>query len=307
MSGYREWRERRVATNGVILHCLEAGPDEGPLVVLLHGFPDCARSWRFQAGPLADAGYHVVAPNLRGYDGSSRPEGIEPYRLREVVQDIAGLVTATAPGRAALLGGHDWGGVVAWRLAVTQPSLVQRLAIVNAPHPSLMRRELARNPRQMMRSAYALFFQLPVLPELLLRARGFALLRRAVVGGTRPGTVDATDWEQLRASLEAKGALTAALNYYRAAPLPSRARGERAPARSDVVAQPGVVAWGARDPFLGTRLLDGLAGKAPATRVLRLPDAGHWAHWDAADDVTAAFLDLLRLPARSSPSSAEPR
>lgn len=290
------WRERRVPTNGMVLHCLEAGEEGEPLVVLLHGFPDCAHSWRFQGGALAAEGYHVVAPNLRGYDGSSRPQGVEAYQVREIATDIAELIPALRASRAALVVGHDWGGVTAWRLALEHGALVERLGILNAPHPVLMARALTRNPGQMIRSLYALFFQLPVLPELLLRAGGLRLVRRAIASRVRAGTFLPEDWGHIESALGARGALTAALNYYRAA---GRRRKSGALARESPAAAravPGVVVWGERDPFLSPSLLAGLGEVAPRMCVVRVPWAGHWVHWDAPGQVTEALLGVLREP-----------
>lgn len=284
-----------MATNGIVLHCRVAGPARAPLVVLLHGFPDCAHSWRFQVGALAAAGHRVIAPNLRGYDGSSRPAGIAAYTLNTLAADVAGLVRAEGAGRAALVVGHDWGGVIAWRLAAQHPELVARLAIVNAPHPQLMRRELSRNPGQMLRSLYVAFFQLPKIPELLLGARDFALLERSLRRQVRAGALTAEDWAVMRDALAAPGVLTAAVNYYRAA-----ARRELLRARSPggmpapgPMRVPGVVLWGERDPFLSTALLRGLDAVAPAMRIERLAEAGHWAHWDELGRVNDALLALL--------------
>ena len=165
---------RRVSLERLTLHYVEAG--SGVPVVLLHGFPEFWYSWRHQIAALAAAGYRPIAPDLPGYNESDKPTGIASYRLELLVDDIARFIGAVAGGPAAVVG-HDWGGVIAWELAMRRPELVTRLAILNAPHPAAFHREL-QTPRQLLRSWYALFFQLPWLPEWLAAARNYALLRR---------------------------------------------------------------------------------------------------------------------------------
>src|SRR4029453_11928318 len=149
------------------LHYVEAG--EGPLVVLLHGFPEFWFSWRLQIAPLAAAGFRVVAPDLRGYNLSSRPAGVEAYGADRLAADIRGLIRELG-SESALLVGHDWGGTVAWATAMNHPEVVDRLATLNAAHPRRLQQGL-RNPRQLLRSSYFFSFQLPGLPERRVRAR----------------------------------------------------------------------------------------------------------------------------------------
>ena len=284
---------------GLTLRCLVAG--DGPLVVLLHGFPDAPESWRFQQPALAAAGYRVVAPALRGYGGSGRPAPVAAYAVDRLAADVAALIGA-AGGRAALVAGHDWGGVVAWHLAAHHPALVERLAVLNAPHPAAFAREL-RRPDQMARSLYALFFQLPWLPEALLRRRDYALVRRSVARAVhRPGAFTAADWASVRTALAAPGALSAALAYYRAMgrsvgrTLLRRGRVRAVAGDPRPIVAPTLLLWGDRDPFLTTRFTTGLEPWVPRLTVRHLPDAGHWVHWDEADAVTAALLAWCAAP-----------
>src|SRR5579884_3024966 len=160
------WTHRHASVNGVRLHYVEAG--RGPLVVLLHGFPEFWYSWRHQIPALAAAGFRVLAPDLRGYNESDKPPGVAAYGLERVAGDVAALVRHAGERRAAVVG-HDWGGGIAWWLAMHRPDVVGRLAVLNAPHPAAFRREL-RTPGQLLRSWYVFFFQLPALPEWLFRA-----------------------------------------------------------------------------------------------------------------------------------------
>jgi pimeloyl-ACP methyl ester carboxylesterase len=174
---------RWIDVGGLRLHCVEAGT--GPLVVLLHGFPEFWYAWRHQIPALADAGYRVVAPDLRGYNTSDKPSRVRDYRPRVLVQDVADLIVALGAGSAAVAG-HDWGGGLAWLLAMQHPKRVERLVLLNAPHPVRFLKGL-RSPRQLRRSWYILAFQLPWLPERLVAARDFQALR-----WIRPKTSTAT-------------------------------------------------------------------------------------------------------------------
>jgi pimeloyl-ACP methyl ester carboxylesterase len=177
--------EVNLATNGIQLHAVEAGPRDGPLVILLHGFPEFWWGWRRQIEPLAAAGLHVLAPDQRGYNLSDRPAGVAAYDLDTLAADVIGLADA-AGQRKVMLVGHDWGGLVAWWTASRHPHRVDRLVVLNAPHPAVMGAYMRRHPSQMLRSSYVGFFQLPFIPERLLAAGDFALMRRALRRSSRP-------------------------------------------------------------------------------------------------------------------------
>jgi epoxide hydrolase 4 len=276
---------------GVPLHVARAGT--GPPVILLHGFPDDWRTWRPQLEPLVEAGFSVWLPDLRGYGGSGRPSGRAAYQLRWLVGDVVAIVRATGAPRVRL-GGHDWGGVVAWAVAGAHGELLDRLVIFNAPHPELYARRV-RRPGQLLRSWYAAFFLLPALPERVLAARDFAVLRRLLrrVPARRAFSEDEIDGYV--AAMAQPGALTAALNYYRAnvaALGAARRRAARIEAETLVI-------WGERDVALSTSLLDGLAEVAPRSRVHRIAEAGHWVHREAASETNEVLLEFLGGAARS--------
>jgi pimeloyl-ACP methyl ester carboxylesterase len=165
------------------LHCAFAGPEDGPLVVLLHGFPEFWWSWRHQIPALAAAGFRVVAPDMRGYNLSDKPLGVEAYRIEKLVGDVAGLIRALGRERAHIVG-HDWGAVVAWEFAMRRPEMTERLAVLNVPHPREMLKGL-RRPAQLRKSWYIFFFQLPAVPERLLAQNDFAFLRKTFKGYPR--------------------------------------------------------------------------------------------------------------------------
>lgn len=277
----------RLRANGLSFHAALAGPTEGPLVVLLHGFPEFWYGWRHQIGPLAAAGFRVLAPDQRGYNLSDKPEGIAAYALDRLAEDIAGLATAVGRKRFAVVG-HDWGGVVAWHLARRFPDRVERAAVLNAPDPATMDRFARSRPRQLARSWYVAFFQLPALPEAVLRAGGFAWLRQALRASSRPGTFTDADLARYRAAWEQPGALTAMLNWYRALRLRPRV-GAAGP-----VEPPVRVIWGDGDRFLERELADlGAAGCARG-QALHLPEATHWIQHEEPERVNRLLIEFLR-------------
>lgn len=282
--------EGHAAVNGVRLHYVEAGA--GPLVLLLHGFPEFWYCWRHQIPALAAAGFRVIAPDLRGYNLSDKPAGVASYRMSLLVEDVAGLIRHAGAERAIVVG-HDWGGAIAWKLAIERPDLVERLAILNAPHPAAFRREL-RQPRQFFRSLYVFYFQLPWLPEWSLRRNDFAgldrVFRRQPV---RRGAFTAEDVRLYKQALAVPGAATAALNYYRAAiRFPT-------PPGDDVrpIVAPTLLIWGLRDPYLGVDLTRGLDRWVRDLRIVRLPNASHWVQNDATEEVNRLLLGFVGGPA----------
>jgi pimeloyl-ACP methyl ester carboxylesterase len=275
-------------------------------VLLLHGFPDFWYVWREQIPALARGGFRVVAPDLRGYNRSGKPRGVGSYSVAVLARDVERLVRHCGASRAAVVG-HDFGGAAGWLFAMRQPAMLDRLAVLNAPHPLRFARA-ALDPRQGVRSWYMLLFQLPWLPERLLRAGEFAALRwllRSSPGHGGPGPA------QMQRYLEAwrqPGALTGALNHYRAllrsGPLDLR----RALRRIDA---PVLVVWGERDRFARPELAEPDRAWVPRARVHRLPDAGHWVQLDRPTRVNALLLSFLGAPAArdAAPpgSRADPR
>lgn len=280
-------RHERIRADGLDLHVACAG--SGPPVLLLHGFPEHWRCWQHQIEPLARAGFSVFAPDLRGYNLSDRPLTRDAYHLRHLVADVAALVRATGHPRAHIVG-HDWGGVIAWAFAGAHPELLDKLVILNAPHMEIYLRKVWRPP-QLFRSWYVLFFQIPGLPEWLLSAGGCRAIREMFRQTTyRDRALSAADIDACIDALSQPGALTAALNYYRAN---IRSRSGLRLARSARVAAETLVIWGEQDRALDVGLLDGLARIAPRARVYRIPDAGHWVQNEAPEEVNLALVGFL--------------
>lgn len=278
------WRARRVATNGVTLHVVEAGPEDGAPVVLLHGFPEFWWAWRHVIGPLADAGRRVIAPDMRGYDQSDAPTGVANYRADVLADDIAGLADALSLERFDLVG-HDWGGLVAWNVASRHPDRLRRLVIMDAPHPDVWGRFAASHPTQALRSAYVGWFQLPVAPEAALSVFGYAGLKTTLRATARPGVFTDAVLARYREAWARPGRVTAMLNYYRALRLGTDAAGR--------IATPALILWGGRDGFLDDRLATASAERCDDARVVIVEDATHWLHLEEPARVAAEIERFL--------------
>lgn len=278
-------RHQVLAVNGQQLYAASAGPRDGPLLMLLHGFPEMSYGWRHQIGPLAAAGWHVVAPDQRGYGWSSKPRGRHAYALERLADDIVALARAFGHQRVRLVG-HDWGGIVGWTLLSRGDGFVQRAAILNAPHPATLLAEALLHPTQMARSAYVGFFQWPWLPEWLLSIADHALLQRALIASSRPGTFSAEELAVYRQAWRMDGALSAMLGWYRAIGL--------APSfGSAPIEAPVRIVWGDRDTALNAGLAERAAARCRRAQVFHLPDASHWLHHEHSARVNALLLDFL--------------
>ncbi len=223
--GYAEVGDQR-------LHYVETG--EGPLVILLHGFPEFWYGWRLQLEPLAAAGFRVVAPDLRGYNLSSKPDGVAAYASDQLVADIRGLIRERGAESAHLVG-HDWGGTVAWDLAMNHPEVVDRLAILNAAHPRKLSEGL-HHPGQLRKSWYFFFFDLPDLPESVVHANHWHFFRHFLHDAQPPYTPE--EMERYVEAWSQPGAATGMINYYRASVRQSQKKAHRGDS-PDQCAHPG--------------------------------------------------------------------
>lgn len=273
--------------DGIRLHVAAMGTGEP--VVLLHGFPEFWYSWRHQLPALAAAGYRSLAPDLRGYSDSQRPSGVRSYAGDRLVSDIQQLIEKYAGGKANVVG-HDWGGIIAWRLTTVRPDLVRKLVILNAPHPAAYRRVMLTNPVQWLRSLYVLVFQVPWLAEWLVSAGDFGLMERAFkYQPTDRSAFTEQDIARYKAALRQTGAVTAALNYYRAAlRYPGQIFGDPQVARV-----PTMLIWGERDPFLSRQLTKHLDRWVLDLPIEYLPEASHWVQNDAPLMVNRLLIEFL--------------
>lgn len=282
------WREARHDVNGVHLHTIEAGEAGASVVMLLHGFPDFWWGWRRQIDPLAAAGYHVVVPDMRGYNSSDAPQEVAAYRLDLLAADVLGLADTYGAERFHLVG-HDWGAIVSWWVAARHPDRLGRMVVMDGPHPDVSIRQLLARPTQALRSTYVAFFQIPRVPEAVLSARGFAALRAAMrreahEGAFEPGALDryAEAWSH-------PGSLTGMLNYYRAL------RHHRAGAPSRI-APPTLILWGENDTFLEHHVAEQSLELCDAGRMVVIEDSTHWLHLEQPDRVNAEILGFLAEP-----------
>ena len=290
--------ELAVAANGIRFHALAAGPDDGPLVLCLHGFPELARSWRHQLPALAAAGYRAVAPDMRGY-GDTELRG--PYDIGTLSRDVTGLVSALGRERAVLVG-HDWGGAVAWATAARRPEVVERLVAINCPPASALFTAMRRSRSQLRKSWYVLFFQLPWWPERRMAADGAAVVARALVGGShRRDAWPPDELEAYRAAFARPGRAKAAIDWYRTAFRRSVRPRRRHGSPLRVVART-LILWGIEDRFLDRELIAPEAlrpaladGNVP--EVVWIEDAGHFVQNEAPERVNAELLRWLG-PAR---------
>ncbi|MET0519186.1 MAG: alpha/beta fold hydrolase [Burkholderiaceae bacterium] len=279
----------------ITLSCRAAGPIGAPRLVFLHGFPEAAFVWDALMLQLAGR-FRCIAPNLRGYERSSSPHEVEAYRVKHLMADIAGLIAATGEGPLAALVAHDWGGAVAWNLAVQQPALMRQLVIINSPHPGTFLRELQLNPAQREASAYMNFFCRPDA-EALLAEDDYARLWPFFTNMGDAGWLDEATRQRYR-EVWGQG-LRGALNYYRASPLrpptaddPGACAVQFAP-EFVTVKLPTLVVWGEADTALPVGLLDGLERFVPQLRLRRVPGASHWIVHEQpqllADEILAAL------------------
>ena len=291
-------RVELIQTRGLRFEVTVAGGSGDKLALLLHGFPECAYSWRHQIGALAQLGYRVWAPNLRGYGKSDRPLSIAQYALEELAQDVADLIEASGSRSVALVG-HDWGGAVAWTFAAYHPAKLERLVIMNAPHPVLLRRGL-RSLEQLRKSWYMVFFQLPGLPEKLLSLGDFAAIGRAFKGNAvHKERFTDEDLEVFKRNAAEPGALSAMINYYRALPralLLGTGRG------LPKIETKTLLIWGEQDIALGKELTYGTDAFVRDLTVRYIADASHWVQQDrpnAVNAMLAAFLSDQPVPQAS--------
>jgi epoxide hydrolase 4 len=265
--------------NGVRLHYVEDGA--GKLFLFLHGFPEFWYGWKKQIAEFRSA-FHVVAPDLRGYNLSSKPEGVDSYRLELLLEDVRCLIRHLGADRC-ILAGHDWGGFLAWMLAAVSPQLVDKLIIVNAAHPAIFLRELRDRPAQRQASQYMVSFRANPDIERVISADHFANFDRLFVQpGLAKGYFDEADRRAYHDAWSQPGALTAGLNYYRAAQLGPLEAGSPIPQPLALllnglrIEAPTLVIWGEQDPYVLTGNLEGLEAFVPRLQLRRVPDATHW-------------------------------
>ncbi|WP_410766820.1 alpha/beta fold hydrolase [Haloferax sp. DFSO60] len=277
---------RTVDVGDVSLYVVEAGPKDGELVVLLHGFPECWYAWADYVRPLTEAGYRVVIPDQRGYNRSDKPDEISAYRIDELSDDVVGLIDALDRERAHVVG-HDWGGAVAWWTALHHEDRLSSLSVINLPHPNVFARHLRRDPRQQLRSWYVLFFQLPKIPELLAPLRNWETLHRVMADSALPGTFSPSDFDHYRTAWDTPDAYNAMVNWYRAVVR------DRPKPRRQTVSVPTLILWGAKDRFLSRQMARESLGYCEDGHLRVFDDATHWVHHEEPVAVAHSLVEHL--------------
>lgn len=293
MSNEEKWESNFVEVNGIRMHYLSAG--SGPLVLLLHGFPEFSYSWRHQIGALSK-NFRVVAPDMRGYNKTDKPPRIEDYSATNLIGDVAGLIQKLSPDdKKAILVGHDWGGAIAWMVAMFEPQLIEKLIILNVGHPGTRNRKGFLDFDQMKRSWYMFFFLLPEIPEEVLSRNDFEVLKKMVFDtATRKEAFTEDDVEKYVSSWKEPGALTGAINYYRAIPNASYWRELGKPRNFPPIKAPTLLIWGEDDPFLGKQLIENTEEFINAPfRLEYIQNCSHWVQQEAPDEVNRLILDFL--------------
>ncbi|MGH7788030.1 MAG: alpha/beta fold hydrolase [Candidatus Binatia bacterium] len=285
---------RLVEVNGTRLHVVLAGPADGAPVLLLHGYPEFWWGWHEQIARLAQAGYRVIAPDQRGYNGSDKPAAVEAYRIQTLSADVIALLDALDV-RQVCLAGHDWGGAIAWRVAIEHPERVRKLVMFNAPHP-LAWEDARREPgTEETINWFRTFFQIPWLPEHLMRLDNWGLISTNLAETSRPGTFPEADLDLYRYAWDRDDSMRAMLDWYRAAgrfPQPMEGDGTvRVPVR---------LMWGMQDRFFDSRLATFSTQHCADATLTTIPDAGHWLLHEEPVVTSQALIDFC---APSAPPS----
>ncbi|EMA64366.1 alpha/beta fold hydrolase [Halorubrum kocurii] len=275
---------RAVDVGEVRLHVVEAGPEDGKLLVLLHGFPEFWYGWHEAIAPLVNDGYRVVVPDQRGYNCSEKPPAVSDYRIDALAWDVVGLIDAYDRETAAVAG-HDWGAAVGWWLALHHADRVSEFVAVNVPHPTVFERALRTSWDQRLKSWYVLAFQLPKLPEAVASAGNWRLAVRGLRDSSDPGTFGDEDIRRYRRAWNRDGAFEAMVNWYRAIVR------DRPTPETETVEVPTLVIWGAKDRFLSTRLAGQSVDRCTDGRLLTLDTATHWVIHEEPHRVAEAIAD----------------
>ncbi|WP_158828534.1 alpha/beta fold hydrolase [Mucilaginibacter lacusdianchii] len=263
--------------NGVRLHALQDGDPSGDTIVFLHGFPEFSYAWHDQLPFFASKGFNAIAPDLRGYNLSSKPKGTHAYVIDHIVADVVALIKHLTPKKVTLVG-HDWGGGVAWTLAQQHPELLNKLVILNMPHLQVMLNNLKRSPKQMFKSWYAAFFQLPFIPEWLCRMFGFRLLKNSLRKTSKRGTFSKQDMQRYQQAWQQPYALTAMINWYRAFK-------QDAAKSYTQIHVPTLIIWGKKDTTLSVEMAKQSIDFCLKGKLVLLDDATHWLHHEKPNEV----------------------
>jgi pimeloyl-ACP methyl ester carboxylesterase len=282
-----------IKSNHIQLHVMTDGPANGPAVILLHGFPEFHYGWHKQIPALVQAGFHVIVPDQRGYNLSDKPKGISSYDINMLTADVIGLLDHFKLDRAFLVG-HDWGAAIAWNVAIHFPDRLRKLAILNVPHPDVMTDFLLHNAVQRKKSWYVFFFQIPVLVEWILRWDHFRAMEWMLRGSSDGSRFTSEDLQEYKKAWSQPRALTAMLNWYRAAVR----RGTRSLFRKKTpprrVSVPTLILWGKQDAALNHEMVTPSLALCDDGRAVLFEKSTHWVQHDEAEQVNKNLIRFLR-------------
>jgi pimeloyl-ACP methyl ester carboxylesterase len=278
--------ERFDHVGAIDLHVSFEGETNEEIIIFLHGFPEYGYAWHQQLSFFASQGYYALAPDQRGYNLSSKPKGVKAYLLDHLVTDIAIWIRQLTAKKVVLVA-HDWGGGVAWALAAKHPELLKKLVILNMPHLAVMKKHLRTNVKQILKSWYAAFFQLPLLPELMCRLWNYKFLTGALVRSAKPGTFSKQDLEKYRQAWRQPYALTAMLNWYRAFKYDI---GKKHPE----IVVPTLIIWGKQDTALSAEMANDSLAMCKQGELIMIDDATHWLHHEKPDEINQMILSFIQ-------------
>ncbi len=288
-------QKKMIETNNIKLHVISDGPDDGPSLILLHGFPEFHYGWRGQIPALVKAGFRVIVPDQRGYNFSDKPKGVSSYGINILANDIIGILDHFGI-KETFLAGHDWGAVVAWTIAINHPERLKKLAILNVPHPDVMTHFILENTEQRKKSWYVFFFQIPFFAEWVLRKDNFRNMARMLVGSGQKRAFSAEDLTEYKKAWAQPGALTGMLNWYRAIFRRSfryAFHRQSVPARR--VQVPTLILWGVRDVALSHEMVDPSIKLCDQGESVLFEKATHWVQHDEVDEVNKRLIDFFQI------------
>jgi len=278
-------QERFDEVNGIKLHSLQDGIGGNDVIIFLHGFPEYSYAWHKQLSFFANQGFHVIAPDQRGYNLTSKPNGVKAYVIDNLVTDIALLIKQLSHKQVTLVG-HDWGGAVAWALAIKHPELLKQLVILNMPHLAVMKKHLRSNFKQMLKSWYAMFFQLPFLPEYFCRVGGNKFLVRSLIKTSNKNTFTKQEIALYKQAWQQPNALKSMLNWYRA----FKYDVTKSYAKVNV---PALIIWGQNDAFLSKEMAQDSVDMCKQGKLVMMENATHWLHHEMPNEVNRIILTFL--------------
>lgn len=291
-------QEVTITTNGVKLHVVQAGPEDGKPIILLHGFPEFWYGWHNQIDHLVEQGYRLWIPDQRGYNLSEKPKGTSAYKVENLVNDVVGLIDHIGVEKIPIIA-HDWGGLVAWWTALMHPDRVEQLAVLNVPHPKVFERAIRRNFLQWRRLWYVWFFQIPRLPEFMLSKKNFETALNTLTKTSNPNTFTPDELKLYREAFSQPDEIHSIVNWYRAL-----IQCDRPEPKDWRLQMPTIVMWGKHDHHILTKLAQESIELCDDGKLIIIPNGTHWVHHESphlVNNYLTDFLGGVEIPASPIP------